>query len=90
MVELKFNILNKFAERIESEYGAKMNEFYRIINYCIVKIRSNWVNLQSEFAERIDNNMERIWANLIIYYIKKIALVGRIWSNFRRSLKVLI
>jgi len=41
MVELKFNILNKFAERIESEYGAKMNEFYRIINYCIVKIRSN-------------------------------------------------
>jgi len=27
MAELEFNILSKFAEQIDSKYGAKMSEF---------------------------------------------------------------
>jgi len=55
VAELEFNILREFAERIDSKYGAKMS-VDRIMNSLHCQNLLKW----SEFAERIDNNIERI------------------------------
>jgi len=42
-------------------------------------------NILSEFAEQIDNDMERIWVNFDKMLYKE-NCSGRIWSNFRANL----